>query len=46
MDPSDDTGVYYDETGKPMEASKQVSDPAFSDRHVQESRDLLATVPS
>ncbi|GAA0942289.1 SDR family NAD(P)-dependent oxidoreductase [Kribbella koreensis] len=43
-DPSEATSVYYDENGKPMSASKQVSDPAFSDRYVQESRDLLATV--
>ena len=34
-DPSDATGVYYDETGHPMSASAQVSDPAFSDRYVR-----------
>ena len=45
-DPSDATGVYYDENGKPLTASRQVSDPAFSDRYIQESRHLLATVPS
>ncbi len=39
---SDATGVYYDETGKPMHASKQVTDPAFSDRVVAETRELLA----
>ena len=44
-DPSGATGTYYDENGQPMKASKQVSDPAFSDRYVDESRDLLATVP-
>lgn len=44
VDPSAATGIYYDENGKPMKASKQVSDPGFSDRYVQESRDLLATI--
>jgi NAD(P)-dependent dehydrogenase (short-subunit alcohol dehydrogenase family) len=44
-DTSDATGVYYDEKGKPMRASQQVSDPAFSDRYVAETRALLATVP-
>ena len=42
---SDATGVYYDEKGQPMQASQQVSDPAFSDRYVAETRALLATVP-
>lgn len=40
------TGVYYDENGKPMDASKQVSDPAFSDRYIAETRALLALVPA
>jgi NAD(P)-dependent dehydrogenase (short-subunit alcohol dehydrogenase family) len=44
-DSSDATGVYYDENGKPMKASKQVSDAAFADRFIAESRDLLSTVP-
>ncbi|MFC5502503.1 SDR family NAD(P)-dependent oxidoreductase [Lysinimonas soli] len=44
-DPSTATGVYYDENGKPMQASKQVSDPAYADRYLKESRELLATVP-
>lgn len=44
-DPSDATGVYYDETGRPMAASKQVSDPAFSGRYIAETRELLAAVP-
>lgn len=44
-DPSDATGVYYDENGQPMKASQQVSDPAYSDRYLEESRALLATVP-
>lgn len=43
-DPSDPTGVYYDENGKPLKAPAQVNNPAFSDRYIQESRDLLATV--
>lgn len=43
---STDTGVYYDEKGKPMQASKQVSDPAFSDRFIAETRELLAKAPS
>lgn len=45
VDPSDATGVYYDEKGRPMQASTQVSDAAFSDRYVAETRELLATVP-
>ncbi len=40
------TGMYYDENGNPMRASKQVSDPAFSDRFVAETRELLAKAPS
>jgi NAD(P)-dependent dehydrogenase (short-subunit alcohol dehydrogenase family) len=43
-DASDATGVYYDENGKPMKASKQVSDPKFADRYIAETRALLATV--
>lgn len=45
-DPSDATGRYYDENGRPMRASAQVSDPAYSDRYVAETRALLATVPT
>jgi NAD(P)-dependent dehydrogenase (short-subunit alcohol dehydrogenase family) len=41
---SDDTGVYFDERGKPMLGSAQVRDPGFSDRVVAETRALLATV--
>jgi hypothetical protein len=29
-----------------MSASKQVSDPDFSDRYIAESRELLATIPA
>jgi hypothetical protein len=39
------TGVYYDENGKPMAASAEVRDPAFDSRVVAETRALLATVP-
>lgn len=45
-DPSDATGVYCDEKGQPMNASKQVSDPRFADRYIAESRALLATLPA
>ena len=43
-DPSAETGVYYDENGSPMAGSKQINDPAYVDRYVAESRDLLASV--
>jgi NAD(P)-dependent dehydrogenase (short-subunit alcohol dehydrogenase family) len=43
---SGETGVYYDENGKPMAASAQVRDPAFDSRVVAETRALLATVPT
>src|SRR5579872_286680 len=42
-DDSNRTGVYYDENGQPMAGSKQISDPAFQDRYVAETRALLAT---
>ncbi|GGM89488.1 SDR family NAD(P)-dependent oxidoreductase [Dactylosporangium sucinum] len=45
-DPSNATGVYYDENGKPMAASKQVTDVAFSARYIAETRTLLATLPA
>ncbi|MFB8183355.1 SDR family NAD(P)-dependent oxidoreductase [Streptomyces sp. NPDC055966] len=45
-DDSADTGTYYDEKGRLMAASRQVSDPAYSDRYIAESRALLATVPA
>lgn len=37
-----DTSVYYDENGKPMSGSALVSDPAFCDRVVAETRAFLA----
>ena len=43
---SGQTGVYYDENGKPMTASAQVRDPAFDARVAAETRALLATLPS
>ncbi|MCX0273478.1 SDR family NAD(P)-dependent oxidoreductase [Nocardia zapadnayensis] len=39
---SSSTGVYYDENGKPMTGSAEVSDPAFCDRVVAETRAFLA----
>lgn len=38
------SGVYFDEKGAPMRGSVEVSDPAFQDRVVRETRALLATV--
>jgi hypothetical protein len=43
-DTSGQTGVYYDENARPMMASTQVRDLAFSDRVVAETRALLANV--
>lgn len=43
---SHQSGVYYDENGKPMLGSAQVRDAAFSDRVVAETRALLARVPN
>ncbi len=42
MNPSDRTGVYFDEHGNPMQGSPQVRDPQFQDRVVAETRALLA----
>jgi hypothetical protein len=36
--------VYYNEKGAPMSGSRQVSDPAYQDRFVAESRELLKAV--
>jgi NAD(P)-dependent dehydrogenase (short-subunit alcohol dehydrogenase family) len=44
LNASGQTGVYYDERGKPMLGSTQVRDPQFQDRVVAETRALLATV--
>ncbi|HEX4090529.1 MAG TPA: SDR family NAD(P)-dependent oxidoreductase [Trebonia sp.] len=40
----DGTGVYYDERGRPMQGSTLARDPAFGDRVVAETRELLARV--
>jgi NAD(P)-dependent dehydrogenase (short-subunit alcohol dehydrogenase family) len=40
------TGVYYDERGKPMLGSALARDPEFQDRVVAETRALLSTVPA
>ena len=45
IDTSGQSGVYYDEAGKPMSGSALVQDPKFQDRVVAETRALLATVP-
>jgi NAD(P)-dependent dehydrogenase (short-subunit alcohol dehydrogenase family) len=45
-DASSQTGVYYDEGGRPMLGSTLVRDPRFQDRVVAETRTLLATVPA
>jgi NAD(P)-dependent dehydrogenase (short-subunit alcohol dehydrogenase family) len=44
-DASGQTGVYYDEGGRPMLGSTLVRDPKFQDRVVAETRALLATLP-
>jgi NAD(P)-dependent dehydrogenase (short-subunit alcohol dehydrogenase family) len=41
-----ETGVYYDERGKPMLGSTLVRDPEFQDRVVAQTRALLSTVPA
>ena len=45
-DPSGQTGVYYDESGQPMQGSTLVRDPKFQDRVIAETRSLLAIVPA
>lgn len=42
---SNATGIYYDESGLPMQGSPQVRDPAFQARVVAETRAFLAGVP-
>jgi NAD(P)-dependent dehydrogenase (short-subunit alcohol dehydrogenase family) len=44
LNPSGQTGIYYDESGHPMLGSPLVRDPKFQDRVVAETRALLATV--
>ena len=40
------TGIYYDDGGRPTQASPLSRDPAFQERVVAETRALLATVPA
>ncbi len=40
-DPSGETGVYYDESGKPMQGSAQARDPEFQERIVADTRAFL-----
>ena len=46
VDASAQTGVYYDEGGRPIPGSALVRDPKFQDRVVAETRALLATIPT
>ena len=46
MSESGETGVYYDDEGRPMLGSSLVRDPKFTARVVAETRALLATVPN
>ncbi|WP_158820608.1 SDR family NAD(P)-dependent oxidoreductase [Granulicella sp. S156] len=46
LNESGETGIYYDEVGRPMLGSALVRDAKFQDRVVTETRALLATVPS
>lgn len=41
LDKSGQTGIYYDEGGRPMRGSTQVHDHKFQDRVVAETRDML-----
>ncbi|GAB3255535.1 SDR family NAD(P)-dependent oxidoreductase [Kineosporia babensis] len=45
-DTSDATGTYSGANGKPMKASRQVSNPDYHARYIAESRALLASVPA
>lgn len=46
IDASGQTGIYYDEGGRPMLGSALVRDPKFQDHIVAETRGLLSTVPA
>ena len=46
LNESGQTGIYYDERGRPMLGSAQVHDPHFQDRVVAETRALLMAVPT
>jgi hypothetical protein len=45
-DPSGQTGVYYDQSGRPMVGSALVRDQKFQDLVIAETRALLAAVPN
>jgi NAD(P)-dependent dehydrogenase (short-subunit alcohol dehydrogenase family) len=45
LNESGETGIYYDEAGRPMLGSALVRDPKFQDRVVAETRALLSTIP-
>jgi NAD(P)-dependent dehydrogenase (short-subunit alcohol dehydrogenase family) len=42
---SGESGVYYDEKGRPMPGSSRVRDVKFQDRVVTETRSLLSAIP-
>jgi len=44
LNESGESGVYYDERGRPMLGSKLVRDPTFQDRVVAETRAFLAEI--
>lgn len=46
LNPTGETGIYYDEGGRPMLGSTLVRDPKFTDRVVAETRVLLAGTPT
>jgi hypothetical protein len=41
-----ETGIYYDEGGRPMLGSALVRNPQFQDRVVAETRALLSLFPA
>lgn len=45
IDTSGQSGVYYDEGGRPMQGSALLRDPEFQDRVVAETRALLSAIP-
>jgi hypothetical protein len=45
LNESGETGIYYDEGGRPMLGSALVRDPKFQDRVVAETHALLSTIP-
>ena len=45
LNESGETGIYYDEAGRPMLGSALVRDPKFQESVVAETRALLSTIP-